>query len=73
MQKEITTEVAGTIWTIDAKPGDAVSAGDSVVTVESMKMEIPVELEVDSIVAEILVEAGQEVEEGQVVAKVTTG
>ncbi len=70
MQKELITEVAGTIWTVDAQPGDSVAAGGSVVTVESMKMEIPVELETAGVVAEILVEAGQEVAEGQVVARV---
>lgn len=73
MQKELITEVAGTIWTVDAKPGDSVAAGESVVTVESMKMEIPVELETAGVVDEILVEAGQEVAEGQVVARITVG
>ena len=69
MAIEIKTEVAGTIWTIDSPPGTQVAEGDSIVTVESMKMEIPVETPQAGTVAEVLVTAGEAVEEGQVVAR----
>lgn len=69
MSIDIKTEVAGTIWTIDASVGAAVEAGESVVTVESMKMEIPVEAVQAGTVLEVLVSKGEAVEEGQVVAR----
>ncbi|MFK7963904.1 MAG: acetyl-CoA carboxylase biotin carboxyl carrier protein subunit [Burkholderiaceae bacterium] len=69
MAIDIKTEVAGTIWTIDSPPGTTVGEGDSIVTVESMKMEIPVETPQAGTVAEVLVAAGEAVEEGQIVAR----
>lgn len=71
MKVEIKTEVAGTIWTIDVNQGDEIVAGSSVVTVESMKMEIPVEVSTGGVVTELLVVRGEAVEEGQVVATLT--
>lgn len=71
MSTDIKTEVAGTIWTIDASMGATVKAGDSIVTVESMKMEIPVEAALAGTVSEVLVSKGEVVEEGQVVARLT--
>jgi acetyl-CoA carboxylase biotin carboxyl carrier protein len=46
--------------------GDTVSDGDTVVILESMKMEIPVEAEDDGVVKEIRCEEGQSVSEGDV-------
>ena len=69
MSIDIKTEVAGTIWTIDASVGATVKSGDSIVTVESMKMEIPVEAAQSGTVSEVLVSKGEAVEEGQVVAR----
>jgi len=71
MSTDIKTEVAGTIWTIDRPVGTTVEAGDSIITVESMKMEIPVEAPAAGTVAEILVAKGEAVEEGQVIARIT--
>mgnify|MGYP003627383075 CR=1 FL=1 len=70
MSSEILAEVAGTIWTVDVAVGTKVAAGDSVVTIESMKMEIPVEAQTSGTVQELLVGKGDTVEEGQVVARI---
>ena len=43
-----------------------IAEGDTVVILESMKMEMPIEAEDDGTVAEILVEEGQAVQEGDI-------
>jgi acetyl-CoA carboxylase biotin carboxyl carrier protein len=52
------------VWKIEVAVGDTVSEGDTVLILESMKMEMPVEAEEDGTVKEILVEEGQSVSEG---------
>ena len=61
---EIEAHITGTVWKIEVKPGDQVSEGDTVVILESMKMEMPVEAEDDGVVKEILCSEGQAVAEG---------
>ena len=63
---EIQAHITGTVWKIEVKPGDSVAEGDTVVILESMKMEIPVESEDDGVVKEIRCEEGQSVSEGDV-------
>jgi biotin carboxyl carrier protein len=53
-----------------AAAGDAVSEGDPLVILESMKMEIPVESPLTGTVQELRVEAGGVVQEGDVIAVV---
>ena len=53
-----------------AAPGGHVGAGEELLIVESMKMEIPVEAPVGGTLLEYLVEPGQAVEEGRVVARI---
>lgn len=65
---EVKSEITGTVWQIKAKAGDAVEAGDVLVVIESMKMEIPVITEDAGTVKEILVAEKDAVAEGQVVA-----
>ena len=65
---EIVTEVTGSVWKIIAAVGDRRAEGATVMIVESMKMEIPVLIEDESTLVEILVEEGEPVSEGQVVA-----
>jgi acetyl-CoA carboxylase biotin carboxyl carrier protein len=65
---EVRSEITGTVWKINCKPGDSVSAGDVLLVVESMKMEIPVMTEDDGKVAIIMVQEKDAVAEGQVVA-----
>ena len=65
---EIKSEITGTVWQVKAKPGDTVDSGDTLVVIESMKMEIPVISEDSGTVKEILVKEKDPVAEGQVVA-----
>jgi acetyl-CoA carboxylase biotin carboxyl carrier protein len=58
--------ITGTVWKIEVAVGDEVSEGDTVVILESMKMEMPIESEDDGTVARILVEEGQSVQEGDI-------
>jgi acetyl-CoA carboxylase biotin carboxyl carrier protein len=61
---DIEAHITGTVWKIEVKVGDDVEEGDTVVILESMKMEMPVEAEDEGKVAEIVVEEGQAVSEG---------
>jgi acetyl-CoA carboxylase biotin carboxyl carrier protein len=65
---EVKSEITGTVWQIKSKPGDTVESGDTLVVIESMKMEIPVITEDGGVVKEILVKEKDAVAEGQVVA-----
>jgi acetyl-CoA carboxylase biotin carboxyl carrier protein len=65
---EIKSEITGTVWQVKAKPGDKVESGDTLIVIESMKMEIPVITEDSGTVKEILVKVKAPVAEGQVVA-----
>src|SRR5829696_10193666 len=65
---EVKSEITGTVWQVKASPGDKVEAGDVLVVIESMKMEIPVITEDPGTVKEILVKEKEPVAEGQVVA-----
>ena len=65
---EIKSEITGTVWQVKARQGDAVASGDTLIVIESMKMEIPVITEDGGTVKEILVKEKDPVAEGQVVA-----
>ena len=65
---EVTAHISGTIFKIETEVGASVTAGDEMIILESMKMEIPIEAPLDGIVQEILVKEGQTIEEGDVVA-----
>jgi len=60
----VEAHITGTVWKIEVAPGDAVEEGDTVVVLESMKMEMPVEAEQSGVVKEIVCEEGQAVAEG---------
>jgi acetyl-CoA carboxylase biotin carboxyl carrier protein len=64
--------MTGTVWTVDVSVGDRVSENDAVVTLESMKMEIPVGAPADGEITEVLVAKDDHVEEGQTVARMRT-
>ena len=68
MPEEIKAHITGVVYQVTAKPGDRVQAGDPVVVLESMKMEIPVEAPRAGAVQEIRVKEGQPVQEGATVA-----
>jgi acetyl-CoA carboxylase biotin carboxyl carrier protein len=61
---EVEAHITGTVWKIEVAVGDKVDEGDTVVILESMKMEMPVEAEDAGTVSEILCEEGQAVNEG---------
>ncbi|MDQ6914407.1 MAG: biotin/lipoyl-binding carrier protein [Actinomycetota bacterium] len=61
---EVEAHITGTVWKIEVSVGDTVAEGDTVVILESMKMEMPVEAEDGGTVKEILCEEGQAVNEG---------
>jgi biotin carboxyl carrier protein len=63
----VRTEVAGNVWKVEVAVGQRVAAGDPLVIVESMKMEIPVEAPVDGTVTGIAVTKGDRVAEGAAV------
>ncbi|WP_291691479.1 biotin/lipoyl-binding carrier protein [Bradyrhizobium sp.] len=65
---EAKSEVSGFIWKVETAPGQRVAKGDTLVIIESMKMEIPVVAESDGTVVSIPVEEGAAVNEGNTVA-----
>jgi len=69
MKHEIKSPVTGTVWMHCAGVGQKVYAGNQVVILESMKMEIPMESPVDGVVLE-LIAPGSVINEGDVVAVV---
>jgi acetyl-CoA carboxylase biotin carboxyl carrier protein len=69
---DIPSTMTGTVWTVDVSVGDRVREDDPVVTLESMKMEIPVGAPAEGEITEILVAKDDHVEEGQVVARLQT-
>lgn len=68
MANEIVAEMVANVWKIVAEPGAVVGAGDIVVILESMKMEIPVLAERPGTVAEVRVQEGDVVQEGDILA-----
>lgn len=70
MRHEVESEVQGNVWKVEVAVGDRVAAGDVLIILESMKMEIPVESPVAGIVSELKVAVEAAVEEEEVVAVV---
>lgn len=68
MATNVEAQITGSVWKIEKAVGDAVSEGDVLMILESMKMEIPVEAPVGGRLSEIRVEEGQSIEEGAVLA-----
>jgi biotin carboxyl carrier protein len=64
----VKAEIAGSVWKILVEPGAAVAAEDSLILLESMKMEIPVVAPRAGTLLEIRVAEGEAVAEGDVVA-----
>jgi acetyl-CoA carboxylase biotin carboxyl carrier protein len=68
MPEEVKAHITGVVFQVTSKAGDKVAAGDAVIVLESMKMEIPVEAPRAGVVREIKVAEGQTVQEGDTVA-----
>ncbi|MDP9443768.1 MAG: biotin/lipoyl-binding carrier protein [Actinomycetota bacterium] len=71
MASEIVAEMVANVLSVAVEPGDWVAEGDTIVVLESMKMEIPVLTEFPGTVSELRVSAGDVVQEGDVLAVVT--
>ena len=70
MADEIRAELGANVWKVVKAAGEAVAEGDTLVILESMKMEIPVLAESDGVVARIAVNEGDSVQEGDLIAVV---
>lgn len=62
----VLAEMVASVHSIEASVGDSVVPGDTLVVLESMKMEIPVLAEASGIVAEFVVSVGDVVNEGDI-------
>ena len=62
---DVEAHITGTVWKIECEVGQDVAEGDTLLILESMKMEMPVEAEDDGTVKEIVVAEGQSVSEGE--------
>jgi acetyl-CoA carboxylase biotin carboxyl carrier protein len=65
---KVVAEVAGKVWKIEAQPGAQLAADDTILILESMKMEIPVVAPRAGRLAELRVKEGDALNEGDVVA-----
>jgi acetyl-CoA carboxylase biotin carboxyl carrier protein len=66
--EEVRAEMVANVWKVVVSQGDSVEEGDTLVILESMKMEIPVLTETGGRVAELKVGEGDVVQEGDVIA-----
>jgi biotin carboxyl carrier protein len=67
---DVLAEMVANVWKVVVAEGDAISEGDPIVILESMKMEIPVESPTSGTVKEVRVQEGGVVQEGDVIAVV---
>lgn len=67
---EVRAEMVANVWKVLVSEGDQVDDGDTLVILESMKMEIPVVAEGAGTVSQLLVAEGQVVQEGDLIAVV---
>ncbi|HZG96881.1 MAG TPA: biotin/lipoyl-binding carrier protein [Nocardioidaceae bacterium] len=71
MATELVAEMVANVWKLVAEPGQRLEAGDTVLILESMKMEIPVLVEAAGTLTEMRVREGDVVQEGDILAVVT--
>jgi acetyl-CoA carboxylase biotin carboxyl carrier protein len=64
-QSRLQSDVTGTVWKIEVREGDAVAEDQTLLILESMKMEIPVSAPHAGTVLQLLVTEGEAVAEGQ--------
>lgn len=68
MTEEVRAHITGVVFQVVAKAGDRVAAGDPILILESMKMEIPVEAPRAGVVQAVRVSEGETVQEGDILA-----
>jgi len=66
--EEIRAEMVANVWKVVVSEGDEVEEGDTVVILESMKMEIPVLAETSGRVTSLEVAEGDVIQEGDLIA-----
>lgn len=71
MAEEVRAEMVANVWKVLVSEGDPVSDGDTLVILDSMKMEIPVIAEVDGTVSKLAVSEGVVVQEGDLIAEIS--
>ncbi len=71
MAEEVRAEMVANVWKVVVSQGDNVDEGDTLVILESMKMEIPVVAEGAGTVQELRVAEGDVVQEGDVIAVIS--
>jgi acetyl-CoA carboxylase biotin carboxyl carrier protein len=64
MAVQVTAHITGTVWKVEVKVGDVVASEQTLLILESMKMEMPVEAPQSGRVSRIAVSEGQSVDEG---------
>ena len=67
-QEIVEVPITGKLINVEVKVGDTVEEGDTICTIESMKMENPILAPVAGKITEIKVSAGQTVETGNLIA-----
>jgi len=67
---EVRAEMTASVWQVSRAVGDSVAAGDTILILESMKMEIPVEAPVAGTIVQIAVNAGDNVRTGDRLAEI---
>jgi acetyl-CoA carboxylase biotin carboxyl carrier protein len=65
---EVRAEMVANVWKVVATEGDTVADGDTLVILESMKMEIPVLAESSGTLTKLAVAEGDVVQEGDLIA-----
>jgi biotin carboxyl carrier protein len=70
MAEEVRAEMVANVWKVLVAEGDAIAEGDTLVILESMKMEIPVIAEVSGTVRTVAVTEGSVVQEDDLIAEI---
>ncbi|GAC58457.1 putative biotinylated protein [Gordonia hirsuta DSM 44140 = NBRC 16056] len=68
MIEDVVAEIVATVLEVSARPGQPVVVGDTLLLLDSMKMEIPVLAEYDGVLDTVTVVAGDQVRAGDVLA-----
>jgi acetyl-CoA carboxylase biotin carboxyl carrier protein len=72
MSHTVAAELVANVGTVAVAVGDRVTPTDTLVILESMKMEIPVLAEVSGVITELAVSAGDAIREGDIIAVIDT-
>ena len=64
----VEAHITGTVWKVEVEVGQEIAEGDTVVILESMKMEIPVLCETSGTVSQLAVNEGDVIQTGDLIA-----